>query len=98
MMERLTGPNQRRGRRAAGASTARLNRAPVRLRKKPGARNCPTTRLPATTRSSDTQAASRQPWRSNTSSTMMLASPGFTPGRGEGRAASATLRAMAAAA
>src|SRR5574337_688919 len=94
----LTGPNQRGGRWRATASTARLRTAPARLRKKPGARNCPRSRLPATTRRSTTQAASRQPQRASTTRVTMLPRPGFTPGRGSGMAASATVRAMAAAA
>jgi len=42
-------------------SAARLATEPARLRKNPGARNCPSIRLPATTRSSVTQTASAQP-------------------------------------
>src|SRR5512142_2941455 len=94
----VTGPNQRWGRCRLNASTARLHTAPERLRKNPGARKLPNSRLPATTRSSDTHAATRQPKRSSTMSVTMLASPGFTPGSGEGMAFSSTVRPRATAA
>src|SRR5690606_9264977 len=94
----LTGPNQRAGRCVAIPSTSRLASAPDRLRKNPGARNWPSSRLPASTRSSDTHTASRQPQRASTTRVTMLASPGLIPGSGSGIAASATVSTIAAAA
>jgi len=75
------GPNQRCGKWRLSASTARLNKAPVRLRKNPGARKLPKNKLPATTRNKETQAATFQPKRASTMSVTMFAKPGLTPGR-----------------
>lgn len=80
------------------ANAARLKSAPLKLKKNPGAKKLPNSRLPATTRKSDTHTAARQPYRANTMSVMMLASPGFTPGSGEGIALSNTVRPSATAA
>ena len=80
------------------ANMARLHNAPLKLKKKPGAKKFPKNRLPATTRNSDTHTAARQPYRAKTMSVMMLASPGFTPGSGEGMALSNTVSPSATAA
>ena len=94
----VIGPNQRAGKCWLMASVVMLHSAPLRLRKNPGVRKLPISKLPASTRNSDTHAAMRQPYCISTMRVTMLAKPGFTPGNGEGMAASSIDRPSANAA
>ena len=72
--------------------------APLKLNIKAGDKNVPMNKLPTKTRKNATHAATRQPNISNATSVITLAKPGFTPGRGLGKALSAMWMVIAKAA
>ena len=74
-----------------------LHTVPPRLRMKAGDRNVPSSKLPQMTRSRLTQAAVRHPNCSRTAMVMTFASPGLSPGRGEGMVLSSKWMLMARA-
>lgn len=72
--------------------------APLKLNINAGDKNVPINKLPTSTRKAATQAAVFQPNIINATRVITLAKPGFTPGRGLGKALSATWMVMASAA
>lgn len=72
--------------------------APLRLSTKVGDKNCPSRKLLAKTLKKATQAAVAKSKRYSTYSVMILAKPGFTPGKGDGTMDSIRCKPMAKAA
>ncbi len=71
---------------------------PLKLSRKVGDRNVPSSMLPTRTRRAATHAAVRHPKRMSTAMVTTLASPGLMPGRGLGNALSTMLMVIASAA
>jgi hypothetical protein len=65
------------------------HKAPLKLNIKAGDKNVPMNKLPTKTRKNATQAATLHPNINKATSVITLAKPGFTPGRGLGKALSA---------
>jgi len=85
------------GRYCAKNKTVKLNIAPLKLNTNVGDKNCPNNKLLANTRSKLTQAAVAKPYSYITNKVTILATPGFTPGIGDGMIASNICRPIAKA-
>ena len=85
------------GKCCAKNKAARLHKAPLKLNTKVGDKNCPSSKLLANTLSKLTQAAVAKPYLYNTNSVTILATPGFTPGNGDGITASIRCKPIAKA-
>ena len=82
----------------AKRNISRLQMAPLRLKKKVGDKKLPIIRLPTKIRNKLTHRAIRQPKKYTAINVTTFARPGFTPGNGVGKAASAMCMVMAKAA
>ena len=85
------------GKYCAKNKAAKLNNAPLKLNTNVGDKKCPSSKLLANTLSKLTHAAVANPYWYNTNSVTILAMPGFTPGKGDGKTASNICKPIASA-